>query len=224
MFEEKMKELLNAEFDAIPSKEELEKMYTFSERHEKNMEEIFKEEESRENKKDFFVAFKKVAVIALAIIGCAFVSLRVVPTVYAYVEAWMVENNEDRVIFRDEDDTVDEEVADLQFALQYVPEGYEFVEKTESKIGDIIIIYQNDADKKLKFEYGKAKGKQISADIENAIEEVVVVDGTQYYMFLHYDNSMYIVWKQKGYMFTISGKMDVDEMLNIAASVEAVED
>lgn len=223
MFEEKMKELLNAEFDAIPSKEELEKMYTFSERHEKNMEEIFKEE-SKENKKDFFVAFKKVAVIALAIIGGAFVSLKVVPTVYAYVETWIVENNEDRVIFRDKDDTVDEGVADLRFALQYVPEGYEFVEETESEIGDIIIVYQNDADKKLKFEYGKAKGKQISADIENTIEEVVVVDGTQYYMFLHYDNSIYIVWKQKGYMFTIYGEISVDEMLNIVASVEAVED
>lgn len=223
MFEEKMKELLNAEFDAIPSKEELEKMYTFSERHEKNMEEIFKEE-SKENKKDFFVAFKKVAVIALAIIGCAFVSLKVVPTVYAYVETWMVENNEDRVILRDKDDTVDEGVADLRFALQYVPEGYEFVEETESEIGDIIIVYQNDADKKLKFEYSKAKGKQISADIENTIEEVVVVDGTQYYMFLHYDNSMYIVWKQNGYMFTIYGEISVDEMLNIVASVEAVED
>ena len=223
MFEEKMKELLNAEFDAIPSKEELEKMYTFSERHEKNMEEIFKEE-SKENKKDFFVAFKKVAVIALAIIGGAFVSLKVVPTVYAYVETWIVENNEDRVIFRDKDDTVDEGVADLRFALQYVPEGYEFVEEIGGDRGDIIIIYHNDADEELKFEYGKARGKQISADIENTIEEVAVVDGTQYYMFLHYDNSMYIVWKQKGYMFTIYGEISVDEMLNIAASVEAVED
>lgn len=224
MFEEKMKKLLNAEFDAIPSKEELEKMYTFSERHEKNMEEIFKAEEGKENKNNFFVAFKKVAVIALAIIGCAFVSLKVVPTVYAYVETWMVENNEDRIIFRDKDNVEYDEVADLRFELLYVPEGYEVVKEIERESGDIIIIYQNDADEKLRFEYGKAKGKQISIDIENTTEKVVVVDGAQYYVFSGYDDFTLIVWKQEGYLLDIYGKLDGDEMLNIVASVEAVED
>lgn len=224
MFEEKMKELLNAEFDAIPTKEELEKMYTFSERHEENMEEIFEAEERKENKKVFYAALKKAAVIALAVIGCAFVSLKVVPTVYAYVETLLIENSEDRVIFKDKDNTEYDEVADLRFEPSYVPEGYEFVEEIENEFGNVIIKYKNAADELLKIGYSKANGMQISVDIDNTIEEAVVVNGNRYYTFSSYDDFTIIIWKCEGYLFDVSGKLDTEEMLNVAASVVPVKD
>ena len=69
MVEDKIKAALIAEFKAIPPIEELEKMHTFSERHNKMMEALFAEVRRRERFERYFRGVKKIAGIMLALLG-----------------------------------------------------------------------------------------------------------------------------------------------------------
>ena len=91
---------LNDEFDSIPPVEELEKMYSFSERHVRLMEAIFAELRRRERMEGYWNAVRKIAVIIITILAIAFVSVKFVPEVYAYVKEWLMEFEEDRVRFQ----------------------------------------------------------------------------------------------------------------------------
>lgn len=226
MVEDKLKAALIAEFNAIPPREELEKMYTFSERHNKMMEAIFVEMRRRERFESYFRAVRRVAIVMLALIGCAVVSLKVVPTVYAYVEAWITENADDRLIFKDKDTKEDSgEKEELRFELGYVPEGYELVGETHIKTGVYVIYYENYEGTILQLVcYGKSGENQLSVNIEGILVEEIVVDGVKYSVFENEDNSIVVAWKDSSYLFRLDGVFDETEMLNIAIFVRIVGD
>ncbi len=224
MDEEKIKELLIAEFNAIPPREELEKMYTFSERHNKMMEAIFAEMRRRERIESYFRAVRRIAIVILALIGCAVVSLKVVPTVYAYVEAWITENADDRLIFKDKDMEEDRgEKEDLRFELGYVPEGYELVGETQTNIGTSIISYKHKEGTLLELNYyGKSNGNQLSVNTEEVLLEEVVVAGIGYKVFSGKDGRAIVTWEKETYLFKLTGNLEYKEMLNIATDIRGV--
>lgn len=226
MVEDKLKAALIAEFKAIPPREELEKMYTFSERHNKMMEALFAEMRRRERFESYFRAVRKVAIVMLALIGCAVVSLKVVPTVYAYVEAWITENADDRLIFKDKDMEEDRgEKEDLRFELGYVPEGYELVGENVGKTGICTISYGNCDGNILKFNYYKSTtGTQLSANTEGVLSEKVEIDGIIYYVFDDGKEGTIVAWNREEYLFKLNGVFKTSIMLDIAKSVMAVED
>ena len=98
MIEEALKEELLAEFNSIPSLEELQKMYSFSERHVRRMEEIFAELRKREQKEQHWHMVRKVAIIVIAVLAAVFASVKFVPEVYAYVKEWLMEFADDESI------------------------------------------------------------------------------------------------------------------------------
>lgn len=59
----------------------------------------------------------------------AVVTLKIIPTVYAYIETWIVESVNDRVIFKDNNGCENDEAATLRFEVQYVPEGMSFLKR-----------------------------------------------------------------------------------------------
>lgn len=225
MVEDKIKAALIEEFKAIPPREELEKMYTFSERHNKMMEALFAEMRRRERFERYFRGVKKIAVIMLALLGCAFVSLKVIPTVYAYVEAWITENADDRLIFKDKDMEEDRgEKEDLRFELGYVPEGYELVGETSGRIDTHTIVYENKEEELLQLKSYKNFGEnQISVDIETAFVEDIKVNGIQYYVFENNDGIVIITWEEREILFRLKGVLKKKEMLNIATSIRIIE-
>ena len=66
-------------------------MYSFSERHVRLMEAIFAELRRRERIEGYWNAVRKIAVIIIAVLALAFVSVKFVPEVYAYVKEWLME-------------------------------------------------------------------------------------------------------------------------------------
>ena len=69
MINDKLVKSLNDEFDSIPPVEELEKMYSFSERHVRLMEAIFAELRRRERIEGYWNAVRKIAVIIIAVLS-----------------------------------------------------------------------------------------------------------------------------------------------------------
>lgn len=224
MIEKKLRKLLKAEFEVIPPKEELKRMYLFSERHNRKMERILKTELKSEKASKCFSMLRKAAIVALTLMGSAVVTLKIIPTVYAYVETWIVESANDRVIFKDNNGSVNGEAAALRFEPQYVPEGYEFVEETYGMFGDIVITYQNFAGEQLCLEYGRLKKEQLSADIENAMFTEITVNGIRYYVFEHAGKTVTIAWENVGYLLSIHGALETQQLIDIAVSVKSVED
>ena len=224
MIEKKLRKLLKAEFEVIPPKEELKRMYLFSERHNRKMERILKTELKSEKASKCFSMLRKAAIVALTLMGSAVVTLKIIPTVYAYVEKWIVESANDRVIFKDNNGSVNGEAAALRFEPQYVPEGYEFVEETYGMFGSIIITYQNSAGERLRFEYGRLNGKQLSADIENALLTEKSVNGVEYYVFENAEKAVTVAWEHSGYLLCVHGTLEMPQMIDIAVAVKGVED
>ena len=225
MDEEKIRELLIAEFRAIPPREELEKMYTFSERHNKLMEAMFAEERRKERFERYFRAVRRIAIVTLALLGGAVVSLKVVPTVYAYVEAWITENADDRLIFKDNESGRDiNEKAEVRFELGYVPEGYELVGEEHGKTGNCVITYKNSAGEKLLLRYYKANGRQVSVDIEDALVVEKMIDGIKYYVFERDEEKVTVAWEKEDYLFKLNGIFEELEMVDIASYVKVAED
>lgn len=224
MIEKKLRKLLKAEFEVIPPKEELKRMYLFSERHNRKMERILKTELKSEKASKCFSMLRKAAIVALTLMGSAVVTLKIIPTVYAYVEKWIVESENDRVIFKDNNGSVNGEAAALRFEPQYVPEGYEFVEESYGMFGSIIITYQNSAGERLCLEYGRLNGKQLSVDIENTAFTEVIVNGIRYYVFEYTHENIMLAWEGKGHFFKLEGMFEIQELIDIATSVNVIED
>lgn len=223
MIEKKLRKLLKAEFEVIPPKEELKRMYLFSERHNRKMERILKTELKSEKAKKCFGMLRKAAIVALTLMGSAVVTLKIIPTVYAYVETWIVESANDRVIFKDNNGSVSGEAA-LRFEPRYVPEGYEFVEESHGMFGSIIITYQNSVGERLCFEYGRLNGKQLSVDIENTAFTEAIVNGIRYYVFEYTHENIMLAWESKGHFFKLEGMFEIQELIDIVTSVNVIED
>ncbi len=157
MIDEAIKAALIAEYNAIPPREELEKMYTFSERHERQMAEIFANLDKFDEKCRRRYLIRKVAIILIVVLALAAVSVKFVPEVYAFVKEWLMEIKEDRIRFEGKSADKDARaVEELRFELGHVPDGYELVSEVEYTTGTMSLLYKNNEDEVLNLEYNHA--------------------------------------------------------------------
>ena len=213
------------EFNAIPPIEELEKMYSFSERHIRLMEHIFAELRRRERMENYWYNVRKIAVIIIAILAIAFVSVKFVPEVYAYVREWLMEFKEDRVRFEgNRSGERVEDVADLRFELGYVPEGYELESEKSKKTGTHIVCYKHYNGTILSLEYrGKADGNLVALNSEDVLIEENNINGIVYYVFECEGRENIVAWEKGEYLFKLKGLLEKTQLLDIAVSVKVVE-
>lgn len=223
--EEEIRAALLSEYEAIPPIEELEKMHTFSERHEKQMMELFAEVERRDKRKKIWRKVQKVAVIAIAILAATFVAVKFVPVVYAYVQKWFAEPaDNDAVIFRgigtrDKDESVEP----LQFSLKYIPEGYELESENYYRAGLSTVGYKNQAGEDISFTYRVLSEEiMISVNTKDAIVKEELVNDIVYNVFVCEGRDTTIVWEIDGYMFKLNGMVEEEYLLNMAASMTRV--
>lgn len=222
MIREALKEELLAEFNAIPPLEELQKMYSFSERHVKQMEAIFADLRKREQKEQYWHTVRKVAIIIIAVLAAVFASVKFVPEVYAYVKEWLMEFADDESIeFRGSGSGRSVEDGEiLRFELGYVPEGYELEREESSKIGTHRVFYKDSDGIALKLEYrGKLNENLVALNTEGVLVAEVDIFGIRYYVFECEMGKYIVAWEQENYMLSIEGVLTSATMLDIATSV-----
>lgn len=223
MIREALKEELLAEFNAIPPLEELQKMYSFSERHVRQMEEIFAELRKREQKEQYWYKVRKVAIIVIAVLAAVFASVKFVPEVYAYVKEWLMETKEDRIRFQGKStgESSGEANGELRFELGYIPDGYELEEEVHSKVGSHIISYSHQDEVTLTFMYrGKTDANLVALNTEGILVDETIVNGIQYYVFESDNTRTIVTWEYGTYVMKIEGLLDKFQMLDIATSVK----
>ena len=216
---------LEKEFNSIPPVEELKKMYEFSERHNKRMETIFEELRREEQSERRIYAVRRVAVILLALLAVAVVSVKFAPKVYAYFKSWSVEaKDDDSIEFRGKSvggnsDASDTDVNLLKFELGYMPEGYE-LESDEMSISRRKIVYRSNDGDVLKVKCSSRHGNTLlSIDTERSILEEISIDGVKYYVF-EFEDRYIIVWEKEGNLFTINGNVNKAQMFDIIKGIK----
>lgn len=222
MIDEIIKKQLIAEFEAIPPKEELEKMYQFSERHEKQMEIIFTELRNRERSERCWCTVRKIAVIVMAILTLTFVSVKFVPEVYAQIKAWFDNTFDDRMSFnRDVGKETEKtgEIVGVEFG--YVPDGYWLESEGYSDVGNYRLIYVNEDERDYRFccSVGSIDSK-ISVNTEKTYYEEINFEDKLYYIFDENDGKKYIVWQYGEYICEIKGEGSEEKMLEMAINVK----
>lgn len=226
MINDKLVKWLNYEFDSIPPIEELKKMYSFSERHTRQMEAIFAELRRRERMEGYWNTVRKIAVIIITILALAFVSVKFVPEVYAYVKEWLMEFEEDRVRFESNRSREKvENVDDLQFELGYVPEGYELESVKSKKTGTQIVCYKRNDGMSIYLEYrDKISEDMIAINSEAVFVEEININGIQYSLFECEGRESVVVWEKNGYLLRVEGILENTMLLDIASSVVVVKE
>lgn len=222
MIDEAIKAALIAEYNAIPPREELEKMYTFSERHERQMAEIFANLDKFDEKCRRRYLVRKVAIILIVVLALAAVSVKFVPEVYAFVKEWLMEIKEDRIRFEGKSADKDARaVEELRFELGYVPDGYELVSEVELNTGVRSLLYKNLENDVLRLEYNHAVAMDLFAiNTENALVEEVNYKDIVYRVFECKGRKLMIVWEYQGYVLKVEGMFDKKQLLGIAESIK----
>ena len=220
--EEAIRAALIAEYDAIPPKEELEKMYTFSERHERQMAEIFANLDKFDEKCRRRNLVRKIAIILVVVLAVTIVSVKFVPEVYAFVKEWLMETKEDRIRFEGKSSEKDARaVEELRFELGYVPDGYELVSEEYTKTGTYQVSYRHNEGMMLFFEcYGKADDNLIAINTEGTFMEMKVIDGIMYYLLECDLRENVVIWEKEGKMCKIKGVFGKKELMDIAISTK----
>ncbi|MBR6637720.1 MAG: DUF4367 domain-containing protein [Lachnospiraceae bacterium] len=220
--EEAIRAALIAEYDAIPPKEELEKMYTFSERHERQMAELFANLDKFDAKCRRRNLVRKIAIILVVVLAVTVVSVKFVPEVYAFVKEWLMELADDESIeFRGKSsDNRGVKGEELRFELGYVPDGYELVSEEEYTTGTNKVMYRNEDGSTIKLEYKTAGDIRLFAiNIEDAIVEEINIDNNCYRLFECLGRGNVVFWEKDGYIISIEGVFEKSQMLNMATSV-----
>ena len=107
-----------------------------------------------------------------------------------------------------------------QWELTYIPEGYAEVDRIESETLSVISL-ENEEGTLLTFVYQPDSGVA-TIDNEDMLYHEVLVDGVQYQIFESQDElkPSSIYWIRENYMFTLSGYIDDEFLLDIASSVK----
>jgi len=205
---------------ALPSREELIKMYPVSERHVSRMKKMFRLVRRLDKIKVTLRWTRRIAISTAVVLAVFFsVLLTFSPAVRATVRntiaAWFDGFTK---FFQNDNNGTDIEQKDWR--PQYLPDGY--YEITVFELGDMTqIIYENTDGNIILFAYGLYEARSISTDNEDIDEYVLTVDGVDYYIFeavATYKTNT-IVWHQGGYLFDVISEIPIDDLQLIAFSV-----
>lgn len=216
---------IDREIGLMPSKDELRKMHKFSERHEQNIAVLFADMHKREKYDMRMNVLKRVAIILIAILA-AIVSLRVIPTAYARIKAWIsTEMGDSYIGFENsisgpnKDEVSVNVPKNLLFELNYIPDGYE-IEDCLERIDGTFITYKNNDKIELEFSYLNGSFDSIvGVGIDKSLIDKRNVDGVIYYIIKDENGGITILWEYDRYLLKLHGNIEESELINIADSV-----
>jgi hypothetical protein len=214
---------IDEELDAIPPREELERMYTFSKRHAARMKKLFGQERRRERAKRALRRVRQAAAIFVVIAAVSFGILLLNPQVRAEtadtVSMWF--DGFMKFLSRAPEETAPESAGDEMAELRprYLPDG--FSEREAISFGDMTLITYADADgRRIIFLCMDAAGEK-SVDNEHTTYSVNNIGGVDYHVFegIVEGKTSTVIWDSAAMRFEISSELPASELLLVASSV-----
>jgi hypothetical protein len=219
------------EMAALPSDEELRETYTFSERHNRRMKKIF----AAERRREIFVSVRRWSKVAAAIICVTatvlFGILLTSSEVRAAVRNVFVRFYDGfaRIEFIEPELPICSAPIDspaeinrvaTEFTLGFIPEGYELIDS--EVLGDGIFNVFMDADGNLLIWDINTTDAAVAVDTDNTDYRTEAHEGIEYHIFESRSEGYLstVVWTQDGFVFNLTGLLDIDELMRIAFSVE----
>ena len=211
-----------SELKAIPSDEELSKLYSFSNRHNARMEALFAKENFRMACRRVFNSSKRIAVIIAVITSIVFGTLLTNRQVRASVSNAVIEWFDifTHISFYNEEGN-DEVLVD--WFPTYLPEG--FLETDKFMTVDFCSIeITNQENERIFMDYYFSDEITFSVDNEHSDYSVLFVSGIEYHIFETPSNAerAKVLWQKEGYSFSIESSLATDELMKIATSVVIV--
>lgn len=218
LLEQAVRQNLHNEIMSIPSEEELEQLYTFSEEHNKRMKKLFAADSRREV---IFVVLKwtKVAVVTVCVsatllFGTMMASAEFRAAVSDVIITWY----ERFTKFQSPETEYNSTQRD--WFPEYLPEGFTLYNTYELNTlrGKE---YGNSSGVSIDFSYIPSDAS-VSVDSEGMEYSAVVQNDITYHIFSATDEHKenIIVWDYDGYRFTVIGDFYTDEMLKMAFSIK----
>jgi hypothetical protein len=205
------------EVDSYPPDEELTKMYTFSDAHEKRMKALF----ARVVRQARFHAVAKWSwrsVAAIMIVATIlFGALMFVPQVRAAVVQTLTEWYEKFVRFTS--DAPETEKTNLE--PTHIPQGFVEVSREDIPMMLTVIYVNDDSSTTIAFQSFRA-ADSASVDNEDMNYLLLEIEGVKYHFLISNDGSgkNSIVWDADGQRYTITSTISTDELLKMAISVK----
>jgi len=201
---------------ALPSEEELAKIYTFSDEHNRKMKKLFAADKRRET---VVVIFKWSKVVAIAVcvsvtlmFGTLLTSAEFREAVGNVIITWFDKFTK----FQSQDS----QFTEREWLLEYLPEGFSLHDSY--RVGDIKgVEYNNSNGVTIEFSYSPSDFST-SVDNEDREYEILLENNIYYHVFettINDNKSNIIIWDMEEYRFTVMGNCDIEELLKIAFSV-----
>jgi len=212
-------ECFEEEVKTIPPQEELEKMLTFSKRHERRMIKLF----ARARRMEIWKVVRRYSYRAAAVFVFTFAllfgALMFNSNVRAAVQKTFIEWFDKFTRFTFYGET--ESDLNSQWYLGYVPDGY--VESESFEAIGYTTIYINEYDECLIFKCTPTQGYSFAIDNEGYDYTTFFDNGIEYHLFVPLVDYKFlgIIWEQEGFAFrvTFEGSKDQDELKKTAFSV-----
>lgn len=207
------------EMASIPPREELEKLYTFSERHTQRMQRMF----ARARRMDIYKVVRKissrVAVILLVMASLAFGALMLNNDVRAAVSRTLIEWFSTFTRFSFTSDSIADK--DMEWRPSYLPEGfietYVFASVSLTKVE-----YTNTDGVIITLKYMPTDSSTVGIDNEHSNYSIEKIDGIEYHIFspVTEDYPVNLVWEYEYFVFGLEAFFDQEELIKIATSIK----
>ncbi len=182
------------------------------------MKRLFAREERKE-RLNYLSRGSKNAVVAMLIVsGILFVMLMTIPSVQAEVKQVLIEWYEKFTKFTLRQE---ESVEKKEWLPSYIPTGY-VVSDTFITFDLTHIRYKSSDDKVIDFTYAPIGSSSLAVNNENVEYSQVFDSGIIYYIFTSStdDKINQVIWEFEGYRFDVNALLPIEDLLNIASSVE----
>ena len=210
----------NKEMAAFPSNEELARMYTFSEQHNKRMNTLFKRVHFEETCKKVFVATKWIAAILVITLTGFFGALMTSPDVRAAVRQTIIEWYEQFTLFNFTESN--ELIEFSHWFPTHLPDGFE--KEDMLVLGELAFLrFLHQDGRYILLQYGIAAGVGFGVDNEYVEFEIVWLNGIEYHILrptLEGDQYAKILWYADGHAFLLQSSIIAEELLRVAVSIE----
>jgi len=204
------------DYNALPSLTELSKEYTFSEKHEKRMKELFAIENRRDRFNKVVRIIRRIAAVFLIIVTLFTGLLMLNPSVRASVTETIISWQREFVKFFPSYT----EAEGSNAVPTYIPDG--FHEIHSEVINDTtLILYTNENGEEIFFLVDSATGS-LYVDNEDAAYEVLDIEGITYHILssLKSDGENTIIWEHNGWRYVLRSSLYYEALLKMALSLE----
>ena len=204
------------EINAIPSNEELSKIYTFSPKFELRMKKLFAREERRERFIIIAKYAKRVAAVFVIGIMVLFGTLLFNPEVRAAVQKVIIQWYEQFTSFTFTNGLSSDADTNMLYT-GYLPDVFK-----KHETGDLntmtYVIFLNSVDDEIRIKYSQADNINLSVDNENHLVEEYTVNGRQAFAVTaisdKFENG--VIFDSHGFVIEIWSSLSIDELMKMA--------